>query len=795
MFKSNIIIAWRNLVKNKTFSLLNISGLAVGMGVALLIGLWLWDEFSFDRSFPAHERIARVMQTKESNGKLETNGLTPYPLAAALRKDYGDRFEHVVLASSTWEHVLDLGNKRFSYTGVFMEPDAPHMLDLDIVAGSSNALTDPRSIMVSESVARAIFGKEPAVGQIIRLDRSLDVKVAAVYRDPAKNSSFRDLGFIAPWALYFDNTPWIKLNEDPWRPNAFATYVRLRDHVDMEEASVAIADVRFRNVSPRLRLSKPRLHLHQMTRWHLYDEFTNGVNSGGRIQYVWLFLTIGVFVLILACINFINLSTARSEKRAKEVGIRKTIGSVRSQLVFQFFFESVLFVAIAFIISLLLVQMALPLFNEVSGKQMNVPWTQPLFWLSAFSFCLFTALIAGLYPALYLSSFKPIKVLKGSFKQGKLASLPRQVLVVVQFTVSIVLIIGTVVVFRQVDYAKNRPVGYNRDGLITISIPDGGLKNGFAVMRQELLNAGHIIEMAEANAAATDINSTSTGFEWEGKDQSAGVEFPVTRISHGYGKTLGWEFIAGRDFDLAIKTDSAGLIINETAATFMGFGANAVGKTISWDGEPMIVLGVVKDVIAESPYANVRASVYCINEYPGNVLMVRLHPKTSVQAATAQMEQLFKRYFPDHNFGFRFVNEAYNEKFGDEQRIGTLAGFFAALAIFISCLGLFGMASFVAVQRNKEIGVRKVLGASVFSLWKLLSQDFVKLVLLSLVLAVPIAYYFMNQWLQNYVYRPELSAWIFIGAGAGAIFISLLTVSYQSLKSALSNPVISLKSE
>lgn len=795
MFSSNFLIAWRNLIKNKTFSFLNIAGLAVGMGVALLIGLWLWDEFSFDRSFPAHDRIARVMQTKESNGKLETNGLTPYPLAAALRNEYSDRFEHAVVASSVWEHVIDFGNKRLGETGCFMEPDAPHMLDLEIIAGSSSALSDPRSIMISESVARALFGKEDGIGEVIKLDRSMDVKISAVYRDLPRNSSFNELGFIAPWALYFENTPWIKLHQDPWRPNAFTTYVRVRKDVNLSEASAAIADVRYRNVSARLKLSKPRLHLHQMTKWHLYDEFSNGVNTGGRIQYVWLFLTIGVFVLILACINFMNLSTARSEKRAKEVGIRKTIGSLRSQLVFQFFFESVLFVLIAFAVSLLLVQLALPMFNEIAGKKMNMPWGQPMFWAAAISFCLFTALIAGLYPALYLSSFQPIKVLKGSFRQGKLAALPRQVLVVVQFTVSIVLIIGTVVVFRQIDFAKNRPVGYNRDGLITIGIPEGGLKNGFEVMRQELLNAGHIIEMAEANAAATDINSTSSGFEWEGKDPSAGVEFPVTRISHGYGKTIGWEFIAGRDFDPSIKTDSASLIINETAATFMGFGASAIGKSITWDGEPMKVLGVVKDVIAESPYANVRASVYCINDYPGNVLLARLHPQTSVPVATKRMEQLFKRYFPDHNFSYRFVNDAYNEKFGDEQRVGTLAGFFAVLAIFISCLGLFGMASFIAQQRHKEIGVRKVLGASVLNLWKLLSLDFIKLVLLSMVFAVPVAYYFMNEWLQNYVYRPELSPWIFIGAGLGAIVISVLTVSYQSLKSALTNPAQSLKTE
>ena len=788
-------IAWRNLVSNKTFSILNISGLAVGMGVAMLIGLWIWDELSYDKSFPEYERIAIVMQSTESNGKIETGNNTPYPLAEVLRNDYSDKFEQVVLASGTWEHSFDVGGKRFANTGAYMEEGAGKMLGLKMLSGTINGLTDPNAVMISEKVAKAIFGKENAVGKVLRMDRSLDLKVTGVFEDIPVNSTLNEIEFIAPWKLYFNNTPWVKNITDPWRPNAFRTYVLLSKNADLEKTSMVIKDVRLNHVNSKLARLKPRLHLHPMSKWHLYDEFRNGINTGGRIQYVRLFLAIGIFVLILACINFMNLSTARSEKRAKEVGIRKTIGSLRSQLIAQFFCESYLYVAISFIISLILVQFALPLFNSVSNKNMSVLWVQPAFWILSIGFCLITGFIAGLYPAFYLSSFKPIKVLKGSFKQGRFASLPRKTLVVVQFAVSIILIIGTIVVFRQIQYAKNRPVGYDREGLVTIGIPGKEMHVHFDAISNELKNAKIILEMTEADASATDINSTSTGFEWDGKDPSIGAEFPVISISYNYGKTLGWEFLEGRDFSPEYKTDSTGLILNETAANLMGFGNNAAGKTITWDGEPLTIVGVVKDIINESPYAAVRPSVFKLNEGPGGVIIARLNPTTTIPVALKYLGKVFKQNYPDYEFNYRFVNEEYNRKFGNEERVGTLAGFFAGLAIFISCLGLFGMASFVAQQRSKEIGVRKVLGASVLSLWQLLSKDFIGLVFVSLIIAFPIAYYVMYGWLQNYAYHPDLSAWIFIVAGLGALLISVLTISYQSIKAAMLDPVKNLRAE
>ncbi len=794
MIKNYFKIAWRNLWKQKFFSIINIIGLAIGMAVAILIGIWIWDELSFNTSFKNYDRIALVMQNKTSGTDIQTGPATPYPLAQALRNEYGSSFKHVVLASGVWPHLLNIGSKKLSPEGVYFEPEATEMLSLKMISGSRSGLNDPSSIMLSDKVAKALFGKTDPIGKLIKLDDKLNVKVTGVYEEFPASSDFAEVKFIAPWKLYFDNTDWIKNAEDPWRPNAFFTYVQLNDHADMDKVSTNIKDVRLNHVNKNLAKQNPQLFLQPMRKWHLYDEFKNGINTGGRIQYVWLFGLIGVFVLFLACINFMNLSTARSEKRAKEVGIRKTVGSSRQQLINQFFSESLLFVLLAFFISLILVQLSLPLFNKIADKEMQILWSNPVFWLFSLLFCLLTGLIAGLYPALYLSSFEPIKVLKGTFRVGRFAATPRKVLVVVQFTVSIVLIIGTLVVFRQIEFAKNRSVGYERNGLVMVNMPTPEIHNHFDAVKEALKSAGAIVEMTESDGLVTNVNSTSTGFNWKGKDPAQPVEFPKTNVSYNYGKTVGWQFIDGRDFSREFLTDSAGVILNEAAAKLIGF-KKPVGETITWDGHLITIIGVVKDMVMESPYAPVRPSVFNLLDEPGNVLIVKINPETSAGKALQQIEKVYKTYNPDKSFDYKFADEDYNRKFGNEERIGKLAGAFAALAIFISCLGLFGMASFMAEQRSKEIGVRKVLGASVFNLWQLLSKDFVQLVILSMLIATPIAWYFLHAWLQHYAYHAEISVWIFCAAGLGAIVITLFTVSFQAIKAALANPVKSLRSE
>ncbi|MEO6977955.1 MAG: ABC transporter permease, partial [Mucilaginibacter sp.] len=482
MIKNYFKTAWRNLVKNKVHSFINIVGLSVGMAVAMLIGLWIWDELSFDKFTKNYDNIAQVVQNVTNNGEVQTWRSVPYPLAAELRKTYGSNFRHVVMTANMGGHIIALDNKKLSRGGGFMETDGPEMFTLDMLRGSRSALKDPKSILISASTAKAFFGDASPMEKTLKIDNQIIAKVAGVYANLPQNSTFADLTFIGSWEMFY-NANDIKSMREPWRPNFTTIYVQMAPNAGMAAVSLKIRDAKLNKVSAVLAKKKPALFLQPMSKWHLYDEFKEGKNIGGRIQYVWMFGIIGVFVLLLACINFMNLSTARSEKRAKEVGIRKAIGSLRGQLIYQFFSESLLCVTVAFLVALILVQISLPFFNEVAAKQMSILWSSPLFWILGIGFSLFTGLIAGSYPAFYLSSFEPVKVLKGTFRVGRFAAIPRKVLVVVQFTASITLIIGTVVVFRQIQFAKNRPVGYSRDGLVSIGIGTNDIHKNYEAVK------------------------------------------------------------------------------------------------------------------------------------------------------------------------------------------------------------------------------------------------------------------------------------------------------------------------
>jgi len=511
---------------------------------------------------------------------------------------------------------------------------------------------------------------------------------------------------------------------------------------------------------------------------------------------------IGLFVLLLACINFMNLSTARSEKRAKEVGIRKTVGSVRMQLVNQFFSESFLIVCISFVLSLIFTLLFLPLFNDIAGKQIVIPWANLWFWSASFGFILFTSAIAGSYPALYLSSFNPIKALKGSFRVGRLASLPRKVLVVFQFSISVMLIISTAVVYQQIQFAKNRPVGYDRNGLIMIRKKSGDFDGKYEALRNELKNTGMVYEVSESMGPVTEVYSGNSGWDWKGRDPNIDKDFATLAVSHMHGKTAGWQFIEGRDFDLTTANDSSSLIINESAAKFMGL-KNPIGELVSWtwwmDKRVLNykIVGVIKDMVMDSPYEPVAPTMFYLKGLNGKPswINIKIHPQHSASEALPKIEFIFKKIVPTVPFEYKFADEEYSRKFDKEERIGNLASVFAVLAIFISCLGLLGLASFVAERRTKEIGVRKVLGASVTNLWRMLSKEFVLLIVISCGIASLPAYYVLQNWLLRFKYHTEISVWIFILTILGAVAITLLTVSYQAIKVALMNPVNSLRSE
>jgi ABC-type antimicrobial peptide transport system permease subunit len=795
MLRNYFKTAWRNLVSNKVHSFINIAGLSVGMTVAMLIGLWIWDELSFDKYHQHYNSIAEVMEKDTYKNDIHTGAAIPLPLDAELRKSYGGDFKHIAMASWTDPHVLSIGDKNISYQGNFIGAEAPEMFTLHMLEGARNGLRGPSSMLISQSVAKALFGNTEAINQLIKIDNKITFKVSGVYEDLPANTTLHDIAFMAPWDFYVTSKDLNGRDPDNWNDNSLFMYVQIADNADMAKVSEKIKNIKQDKINQGEARSKPEMFLQPMSKWHLYSEFKNGVNTGGAIQYVKLFSVIAIFVLLLACINFMNLSTARSQKRAREVGVRKAIGSLRMQLIIQFFCESLLMVFLAFGFSLLLSWLALPLFNQIADKQMAILWSNPVFWLISISFVMITSFIAGSYPAFYLSSFKPIKVLKGTFKAGRFASVPRKALVVLQFSVSVILIIGTIIVFRQIQFAKNRPVGYNREGLVNIEMINDDLSAHFNPFRFDLLKTGAIKEMAESNSYTTGVNYTRDDLNWQGKDPSINANFGNIVVTTEYGKTVGWQFISGRDFSTKFITDSSSLVLNEAAVKYMGL-KNAVGEIIRVGKKDYTVIGVIRDMVMGSPYEPVQQTIFRMRTGSNfDDIIIRINPKMSAHDAISKIETVCKAYSPSVPFSYKFVDDEYAKKFSNEERIGKLTTVFAVLAIFISCLGLFGMASFMAEQRTKEIGVRKIMGASVANLWGLLSKEFVFLVILSCVVAIPIANYFLHEWLQRYEYRTEMSWWIFAIACAGALMITLLTVSYQTIKAALANPVKSLRTE
>jgi putative ABC transport system permease protein len=806
MFKNYFRVGLRNLARNNGYSFINIGGLALGMTVTMLIGLWIYDELSFDKYHKNYDSIGQIwaggidQETREITGSIALQ----LPMAAVLQNNYTHYFKHVVLGWWVGEYILSNDDKKLTKTGEFMEAGGLEMLSLKMLSGSySSSFRDPHSIILSKSTAEAMFGDEDPINKTLKINNRLEVKVTGIYEDIPKNNRFSEVQFFSPWELWYSSNDWIKQNILNWDNRSFNIYVQLQPNITMEEANRGIHDFYYKNL-PKDFLKevdkyKPYAQVLPMATWHLYSELKNGKPAGGRITFVWLFGVVGIFVLLLACINFINLSTARSEKRAREVGVRKSIGSSRGQLVFQFLSESFIVVVIAFLASLVLLVFAQPWFNDFADKDISLPFANVTFWLIMASFVFITGFMAGLYPAFYLSSFQAAKVLKGTMRLGRLASLPRRVLVVIQFTVSVVLIIGTIVVYQQIQYARSRPVGYDRNGLITIAMNDPNYRGKHEALRNELLNTGVIEDIGYSSNPVTAVWNNSGGYTWKGSDPEKDNDFAIMNVTSTFGNAVGWQLLEGRDFSSDLVSDSASVIINETAAKYINlkdptseFIGNEYAGTKTWK-----IVGVIKDLVMDSPYEPVKRTLFFLdyNYSAASQIEIKIKPNIDGVEATRKIEAVFKKLVPSASFDFRFVDAQYDLKFSQEQRIGKLAGVFAVLAIIISCLGLFGLASFVAERRTKEIGIRKVLGASVANLWQMLSSDFIVLIIISCFVAIPISYYFMNQWLTNYNYRTEIPWWIFILTSAGALFITLLTVSLQAVKAALMNPVNSLRSE
>ncbi|MFT4972759.1 MAG: putative ABC transport system permease protein, partial [Saprospiraceae bacterium] len=710
MFQNHLKIAWRSLLKNKITGFINIVGLAIGMAVAMMIGLWLHDELTFDQYHENYEKLGQVLLHQEFNESIVTGQAASMPWGASLRNDFTEDFENISMCSWLWEHLLVHGENRFLKEGHYVEPEFPEMFSLKMLAGNrKDALQEPKSIILSKSLSVALFGEEDPMGKMVKFDNSID----------------------------------------SWGNHSFQLFVQLKENANFADVTEKIRYLE-REHNP---VGNPEAMIHPIADWHLKSEFKEGVNIGGRIQFLWLFGIIGVFVLLLACINFMNLSTARSEKRSKEVGVRKAIGSLRSQLIAQFLSESLMVSGLALTLALVLVQGSMTAFNNLADKELAIPMTNVTFWLLVFGFTIFTGFLAGSYPAFYLSSFKPINTLKGTFKVGKWASAPRKVLVTLQFVVSIALIIGTIVVFQQIEYAKNRSIGYERDSLIQF-FNNRELHDQRAIIRDEMIKTGVVEELAHSSGPITNIWSNQSSVEWEGKDPNVELSFGVVGVSHEFGETIQWDILEGRDFSREFATDSMSIILNESAVALMDLD-NPAGKNVRWNDRNCQVVGVVKDMIMESPYEPIKPTIFGVDNNRISIFTARLKPGVPVQTALAKIREVYANLCPTNPFDYEFVDAAFDEKFRSEERIGQLARIFAFLAIFISCLGLFGLSAFVAEQRTKEIGIRKVLGASVMNLWVLQSKSFLVLVFLSCFVAIPLAWYYLENWLADYEYRIE----------------------------------------
>ena len=655
MLKNYLKIAWRNLSKNKVYSFINIFGLATGIAIAFLIGLWVWDELSFNAYHKNYKRTAQVMINQTHNGVTYTGSTVSMPIGDALRNQYKDKFNYVSLASWGGSHLLSVGEKKLLHTGMWVQPDFVKMFDLKLLSGSNDALKDPSTLLITESLAKSLYGNIEAIGNTVRLDNETEMKIGGVYEDLPHNTSFYGTGILLPWQ---NKANWLNTVTD-WQNHCGQLYVGLSDNARFDEVNALVKGV----PTPYIKQFKEELLLQPMNKVHLYNEFKNGSAVGGNIRFVWLFGAIGIFVLLLACINFMNLSTARSEKRAREVGIRKAVGSLRRQLIVQFLAESTLVAFLALLVALTLTQVALPFFNNLSGKQIVLPWPNPVFWLIAITFTLLTGLASGSYPALYLSAFKPIKVLKGVFNAGRFAFVPRRILVVFQFTISIVLIIGTLVVFRQIQFARDRPAGYAREGLITVPTYAPALQNHIDAVKSELLGTNVVVSVTESSQSLANFNNNNS-LDWPGKDPGQVEFFRNVTVSADFGKTVGWTMVQGRDFSKDFSMDSSAMIINEAAAKVIGF-KDPVGQQVTFGSDKYSIIGVANNMITQSPYDPPVPSIFI---YKGNkgLMSVRLKPTVGIMTALEKIKTVFKKYNPDAPFDYSFVDDQYGLKFSNK---------------------------------------------------------------------------------------------------------------------------------
>ena len=786
MTKNYFKTAWRNMVRNKTFSLLNILGLALGLACSLLIFLWVKDEKNID-TFNTHKNIYGVYESLYSSSVPETGHWTPGLLAAELKR----KVPEIKYASAFWnradEMLFSVGDKNIAYKGSAADSDFFKIFSYPLLAGTTaSALSNPDAIAISVAMANNFFGSSAAaIGKIIRCNTAQDFKISAVFNIPENASEKFD--YVINWNYTLKSQGW--LNE--WTNRSPATFIELSPAADPKKVETKIKDF----ITPYLPVADRGIHtelgLQRFDEMYLHSTFKNGVPVGGRIEYVRLFSLIAGFILLIACINFMNLATARSVRRAKEVGIRKTIGALRWKLIAQFIGESMLLTFFAIIIALVLVIIALPYFNTLTHKQIIFPFASLSFWLVILALLCITGFVAGSYPALFLASLNPVKVLKGALKFSPHALLFRKGLVVFQFVLSIVMITGSIIISKQIHYVQTANLGYDKENLVTISL-QGNLANNYILFKNQLSGLPGIEAVTRTAEAPMQMNAYATDLDWEEKSPAEKGLVIQNTVGYGFLQMMHIPIVQGHDFSTSYGTD--GYIINESALKLIRY-KNPIGRSLSILGTSKPIIGVVKDFHLTSLHDPIKPLVLLLNDTLNwGYALIKTQPGRT-QQAIAGLEKVFKQMEPRFPFRYNFVDEEYQKLYTSEVTVSKLSDGFAFFAIFISCLGLLGLTMFTAEQRRKEIGVRKVIGASVTDIVTMLSTDIVKLVLLAAIIATPFTWIAMNNWLQNFAYRTTISWWLFLIAGIIALMIALITISFQSIKAAIANPVKSLRAE
>lgn len=788
MLKNFLKITLRNLFKNKLYSAINILGLSIGIVCSILIWLWVSDELSFDKFLPKYKRLSQVWVHATFDGKINTWQSIPLPTYEAMKTAHSSVVNSVVTG---WggERLLTVEDTRLIKPGYYVSEEFLEMFEYPLIVGDpAVVLDDPYSIVISQSLAQTLFQNESPLGKVIRFEDQVNLNVTGILKDVPGNSSF-EFDFLVPWKQREMLSEWVVRNKTNWGNYSFQVFVELDDENKKKEVDQVISTMLAENGEDDM----PReLFLHPLERWRLHSNFINGVTKEGRNDHVRLFSVIAIFILVIACINFMNLATARSERRAREVGIRKSLGSTRKFLILQFIGESLIISIISFTLAILMAELVLPAYNDLVDKQLLIDYLSYDFWLIGLVMVLLTGILSGSYPAFYLSSFRPVETLKGTIKVGKGATSPRKVLVVIQFGFSILLLVSTVVIFRQIELVKDRDLGYDQSNLISVDYSDE-LAENYDLLKTQLLQSGAVEAVTRSNSRITSINSNNF-LSWPGKPDNLKVIFTTISTEYDYTKTMGIKVLHGRDFSKEFTTDTSSIVINKAALELMGL-EDPIGTTLDLWGEKRQLIGVVDDVIMGSPYQAVKPMFMIVNPDWINAITVRLKNNGALNQNLKTVEAIFDKYNPAYPFDYQFADVEFQRKFDTINMTQRLATIFSFLAIFITGLGLFGLASFTAEQRTKEIGIRKVLGASIVSLIALMSKDFSKLVLIGFLISTPFTWYLLDQYLERYPIRVDVQFWIFPVVGLIALVFSLLIVGNQAGRVARANPARSLRDE